>query len=580
MENTTFTFADLSRFLRRAPRLKTYAIPAAFLLVIDFIIIRDVIFTSLAFLLPLLLVILFDRLFVRLAGFHFPPRRVNYLDFMSFFFSQLYFIILTLAFPWFMNISYDVMLAFATTGLLRSMVFYTYFSDRFRNVLLPSLGYMASAMVGLAFVNSNPYSYPLFLAATLVFSVGGFLFAHISVSGFTNEFGQTPITILNFFLNSRGSKSSENDAREFFKKIYDRETEVPVQVVDILDSSGRRKVMLVFPYIHPGPFGNIGTSNIPFKLQERLAEFNSDLMVFHTTTTNSNNSATEEDIDGIADAVRRAVANIEYVNSLSRFKRLSVGKYALGLLRFGNYGIAAMIPERERFDDVSLSEGLRLIDEMKKSGAADFIAVDAQTHFLQGAKALDNCDKLISAARREFQRLQPREGPRIGYASVSIEAQALGPLGIQCLVIESESRLQALVLTDSNNITDELIEMAASKTGDLVQEIEFFTTDNHYINAGTLDMNPLGQRDDPELISAAITDCVKKALETVEDCRIGMGTSTTKVSMGEESTFQRLLDSVRLALRKARYMITATISISIGSTVLLFYFFFYIMGII
>lgn len=583
METTNFTFADLSRFLRRAPKFRTYAIPTVLFLAADFMIISGdlafrLFFTALAFGVPLIVVILLDKALVRTAGFHFPTRRINYLNFLSFFFAQIYFLLLRLISPGFLTLPYDVMLAFSTTALLRSMVFYTYFSDRYRNIALPSLGYSAASMVGLSVISMNHLAFLLFALITLVFSVGGYLFAHLSVSSFTNEFGQSPITILNFFLNSRGGQNRENDARTFFQKIYDRRNDVPVQVVDIVTKGGKRKVAMVFPYIHPGPFGNIGTSNIPYKLQSRLAGLDSDLMVFHTTTTNSNNSATEEDIDRIAEAVRTAIGKVSYTDTVSPFRKFNVGNYVVGLLKFGNFGLAAMIPEKERFDDVSLSEGLRLISEMKATGAADFIAVDAQTYFMQGAPSLSSCDNIIEALKKEFPVLASHSTPKIGYASVKVEANAIGPLGVQCLVIETDSLTQALVLTDSNNITGDLINLAKERGKSLVDEIEFFTTDNHYINAGTLDMNPLGQRDDPGLIADAIAECIEKAAADVEECRLGMATSHATVSMGEESTFKRLLDSVHSAIRRARYMIVAIIGSCLFTTISLSYLLYYVVG--
>lgn len=579
MDATSFTFSDLSKFLKRAPTVKTYVIPTALILVIDYLMKSDVPATVFAFIVPLIVIIAIDRVFVHFAKFHFPARRVYYLDFMSFFFAEIYFILLKLVSPNFLDFEYEVMITFSTTALLRSMVLYTYYSDRYSKIALPSLAYAASVMIGLSFLDANYMQYISFLAMTVIFSLGGYFFADVSVSSFKDEFGQSPIKILNFFLNSRAPGSTEEDAEIFFRKIYDRESTVPVQVAEIRKADGGRKVILVFPYVHPGPFGNIGTSNLPYKLQSRLSDLGTDLMVFHTTTTNSNNSATEADIDRIAEAARNALNGIEFQNRISRFERVQVGGHYLGLLRFGEFGLGAVIPDKEKFDDISLSEGLRMIEEMKQSGASDFIALDAQTYFLQGAQPLTSLDDIIEASKSKFAEMRADQVPRIGYHRVEVDARAMGPLGVQCLVLETSGMTQALVLTDSNNITEELINLARKKAGGIVDEIEFFTTDNHYINAGTLDMNPLGQRDNPEKIADLITESIRGALGNVEECTVGMATGSADVSMGEESTFRRLLDSVRVSLRRARFTIAAIISLCIVSTLFISYFAFYMLGI-
>lgn len=580
MEATSFSFSDLSRFLKRAPKIQTYIIPIALFIVADFFLIQNIYTLSVAFVLPLILVIALDRLFVYGARFNFPQRRINYLDFMSFFFAEIYFVILRLAFPGFLDLEFEIMLAFSTTGLLRSMVLYTYYSEKFRNIVLPSLIYTLAIMVGLAFMRMNHLSYLYFILITLLFSTGGYIFADVSVRGFKEEFGQSPIKILNFFLNSRTPGSNEDAARKFFMRIYNVESTVPVKVVDIKKTDGTRKATLVFPYIHPGPFGNIGTSNIPYKLQQRLPEIESDLLVFHTTTTNSNNSASESDIDGIAEAARTALSKVEYQDTISEFKSFEVDGNRLGLLKFGEFGLAAMIPEGKRFDDVSLSEGLRMIESMKSQFAKDFITVDSQINFLQGAQPLNNLDEMIETAEKEFPALSSDNRARIGYSRKLISANAMGPMGIQCLVLENKKGMQALVLTDSNNIMDTLIELSRSKVKDTISDIEFFTSDNHYINAGTLDMNPLGQRDDINAIAEAIAECVKDAIEDVEDCSLGMATEYTQVSMGEENIFKRLLESVRGSLRKARTTIILVILICLFSSVSLTYLMYYVWNFI
>ena len=57
---------------------------------------------------------------------------------------------------------------------------------------------------------------------------------------------------------------------------------------------------IVFPYVHPGPFGEIGTSNLPFKIYSRTSDISQETMVFHTSTTNSNNCASDADVDNLA----------------------------------------------------------------------------------------------------------------------------------------------------------------------------------------------------------------------------------------------------------------------------------------
>lgn len=564
MQSSSFTFADLSKFLKRAPKLRTYTIPSGFLIIIDYILLRNVYYLFSLFILPLLLTFAIDYSMFKVFTKSFPKRRINFLDFLSFFICNIYFIILKGAFPAYLNVYFDIILSFSVSAMLRSMIFFLYISESIKKIFFPSLVYTASTMLGL-FISGTPVSpILLFLVTSVIFLLGGYLFAFASINRITSEFGQSPISVMNFLLNS--GSSNDRDAYSFLRSIYNKEKETMVQTLDIVDSTGKRKVILVFPYVHPGPFGNIGTSNLPQKLQDLLGDLGCDLMVFHTTTTNSNNSVREEDIERISRAVRESLNVSQFVGSITRFKKIRAGRHTLGIMRFGDFGLGAMIPDRERFDDVSLSEGMRMIAEMKKAGALDFVVLDAQTHFRYGAKPLDNLSSIISSARREFVRMTPRDEVRIGYSRITGKYSALGPMGIQCLVIETNHRRQALILTDSNNITDALIDAARNAIKD-VDEMEFFTTDNHYVNAGSLDMNPLGEKDNIEEIVDLINRCVVEACKDISQCRLGFGSAKVSVSMGDESSFQNLLNKVSRTVKWAKYGIVVTVFLCLFLTI-------------
>ncbi len=573
MAESTFTFSDLTRFLKGAPRIRSYLVPTTLFVVVDFILVRNLWFTVFAFIFPLGLTISLDVVFVRLSDYHFPIRRTNYLNFLSFYLSDAYFIVVRILSPDFLSVFALVMLSFSTSSFLRVLVLYTYFSEKFKKIFVPSLFYSFSVMVGLVFLSPPVLSYAYFALASVIFSVGAYVFIEHTMKGFRYEFGHSPVSILNYFLNSRSARLTDDEARSFLRKLYNKKKVVPIQVIDVEGRSGKRKVTLVFPYVHPGPFGTIGTSNLPEKLHNRLAGSLGDLMVFHTATTNSDNSVFEEDIDTIASSVEEAARNAQKVGHISRLKKLNVGKYSIGLIRMDDYGWCTVFPDRERFDDISYEEGIRLIKAMRDSGSADFILTDAQSNFLQGAPLLEDLSPLIPACRREFNRLTPRFRPRIGYARKVVKYSALGPMGIQVMVIQVNRKKQALILTDSNNITDELMEATRNKILGIVDEVFFLTTDNHYVNAGTLDMNPLGQRDDPGIVSESIRECVADAVDNIEECVIRIGSSRATVRGGEGSLFKRMLSVVSSSVRGAKYYITLTISVCLSSTILISFFF-------
>lgn len=569
MENTTnHTFADLSRFLKRSPRLVSYLPLLIAFLLLDYLVVRNALLILEIFVAPLLIIILADYAFVLITKFNFPTRRIYFLNFSSFFIFDFYFLILSLIF----KSSPPVLLAaiaITSSGLMRSMIFYVYYSEKFYKVILPAMLY---SLISLVIFSAILFTFRILFStilSALIFSIGGLMFAHYSIRKFKKEFGLSPIKILNFFLNIH-TKDDSSAGNLFFSNLYGTKREVPVKVISIENGKGKRKALLVFPYVHPGPFGEIGTSNLPFKLYSRTSDISNETMVFHTSTTNSNNCASDADVDIIAEGIRKAVESLKYSDKVSRIRKIKSGKISLSLLRIGDFGVGSLIPERERFDDVSLLEGLKITENLIAAGASDFAVVDAQNHFSYRAKALENCEIYSKTFEREFNRDYPKYELMVGYSHVNARSPGLGPMGIQTLAFRIGDKDQAIVLTDSNNIKDELISMAEEKVAKKVSYIDIFTTDNHFVNQSTLDMNPLGERDDAAMITDLIAESIDKAIADIEPCRAGMGSSNVTVSMGEEDMFEKLLTSVFRSLKQAKYSIVAVVALTVALSLIVF----------
>ena len=129
------TFADLSRFMRRSPKLVSYVIPLLIFLSLDYIVTGKMLYILLIILLPLALVIIFDKMFIAATHFYFPTRRVFFQDFLNFFIAGVYFLILSVLFPH-MPFVFSAVIAATSTALMRSMVFFVYYTERPQYLLL------------------------------------------------------------------------------------------------------------------------------------------------------------------------------------------------------------------------------------------------------------------------------------------------------------------------------------------------------------------------------------------------------------------------------------------------------------
>ncbi|MGC8505957.1 MAG: DUF2070 family protein [Thermoplasmata archaeon] len=554
-DRTSRTFADLSAFLRRAPKFRYYPVPLIIITLIDILFTKKILETSVIILASFLLGSYADLAVTRKWNFFFPFRRIVYLNFFTLGLSTIFFWAL-FAFH-FMNISGIALLTFSftLTAFVRSMVYYVYYGDNFRRAILPALVYPSITII-TAFSVTLIYSMAISTTiAMIIFAFAGYVYANWTMGDFKREFGQSPVKVMNMFLNLHTMNSSNHEGLDFFYQLYSLEREVPISIIDVKSPEGERKLLMVFPYVHPGPFGSVGSSNLPEKLLIRLSDITPEIMVFHTATTNSNNCRDDLDVDSIAEGVRSAMELEEEISGISRFKKLNVGRIKMGLQRFGDVLLCAIIPENRAFDDIELEEGMKMMSALKESGARDSLIIDAQNFFSHGSSSLNDLSFLIPPSIREFKKMDTTLDFSMGYGRTFTETAGLGKLGVQAVVIRTGEKYNAYVLTDSNNILREIIDESRKLLKEEIDNVEIYTTDNHYVNKNTLDMNPLGQRDNPELIVELIVDAVIQAKSSLQKVKLYHGSSNVKVHMGEKEIFQKLQNVVFSSIRRAKYLL-------------------------
>lgn len=557
--------------LKRSPHWSVLSALTGVVLFVDYLFIRNLYDVVVGILGSLLLVIALDLIFVKLTKTHFPARRIYFLNFMSFALSSIFFWVI-FSIKLFQNIESLLMVSISSATLLRVLIFYTYYSDRLSKFFIPALNYTYAAIFALSIAYRELITIIPFIISSIVYVIGGIIFVKSSTKEFSKEYGESATKIIQMFLNYNNNEASLEVGNKFFGQIYAHSRRVPVKVIDVLRADDSRLVTMVFPYVHPGPFGTLGSSDLPLRLQHRLADMGTDLMVFHTTTTNSNNCSGDIDVDEIASGVKLCLKDMDYTDTISRFKKINVGKYVIGMQKFGNYGFGAIIPEREPFDDVKLKEGLDIIHHVEKESLKEFAVIDAQNFFTEKAPELDNCEGMENAFSRELNRLEAKFPARLGYYRIYEPMPELGSMGVQAIVTETAGRYQAIVLTDSNNITRELIEESRRLVEDDISNLEIYTTDNHYVNANNLDVNPLGRSGKASETADLIKRTVLMAKNSITDVKIGMKSHTVRVKMGEENTYERLIDSVFNSLKTAKYTILITIPSSIIASIAIFRF--------
>lgn len=563
------TLAGLSRYAKKSPKWYYFVVPLFIIFIIDYFILGHIKNLFVILIIPFFILIIVDFTSIRLTNKRFNFNRIAYMDFISIGMATLFFWAGVLLKP-FISMPYYYILALATAfpAFLRFLVLYIYYPANMGMATVFSanytFSYIASSLI-FYYISTVALKFvvPL-IVATLVYILFSYLFLKLTTLKFTKKYRSKPSELIEFFLN----RDTDGEIGErFFNHVYNRKRRVPVVTANI-KTGNKDLVTLVFPFVHPGPFGNLCTSNLPLKLANELKRDN--IMVFHTATTNSNNCSGKDDIKNIADSIKRSLEKMEYADYVSDFVKFNVDGYDVSLQKFGNSGFSAVIPYGRPFDDISLESGLKVMEVLQKNGASHFALLDAQNSFTKDAEELHNCDMLIDPLIKNFNLAQSEYPAFIGYARNYQKIDGLASMGVQVLVLKIRDYYNAIVLTDSNNISRDIIKLARAGSDPRVKNMDIYTTDNHVVNVGQLDINPLGMHCDPESVANLINKTVLGAIDNAAPASVGMYTEYVNVTMGEENAFHNLIQTVLASLRTAKYSIGFVLLISMLISVVSF----------
>jgi putative membrane protein len=320
------------------------------------------------------------------------------------------------------------------------------------------------------------------------------------------------------------------------------------------------KSLWVIPSIHPGPFGHLGGSNLPYKLYQSVKNLTSSLMVFHGPTTHDYNPVATSECRKISKAIKKLVNTTEYSDTSTSFLRKTLdsmdstgsqnsnskpNRSGLNLCgqRLGNGSVYVHTSSPESTDDIDYPVGEGVIQRAQHETNKRALFIDAhnclepgtgQVYF--GSEKANNLMKLVSSVNQELQEQDGHKSIlRCGCAENTQfkVSDGLGPLGIQVLVVKCESeneegKTNAYVLMDGNNVVPGLREKILDSLVGIVDDGEVFTTDNHVVNATMGGYNPVGLKLEQSKIIGIVKKLVESAKDDCELCEVGVNSTIVK----------------------------------------------------
>jgi putative membrane protein len=278
------------------------------------------------------------------------------------------------------------------------------------------------------------------------------------------------------------------------------------------------KIMFVVPYVHFGPFGNLGGSEFSYLIAEEVKrKYGAETFVFHGTVTHDLNPTSSSEVSRITDAIERILKRSKYESKTVSLKKGKSEECTAETILFGRDAFVGVSRAPFVTEDINFGLGLSMALEAEKH-VGKAIVVDQHnaetgeiTSFEPGSETGYN---YINAVANSFAKKEKQQKLKIGISEKHPESATLGKAGIKIAVL-STSPGYVMVLMDANGITPGFrskIEKEVKKLGRF--EVGIFTTDTHQTNVVRGVLNPA--KEESEIIRA-IRAGVKEAVSDMKD---------------------------------------------------------------
>ena len=382
--------------------------------------------------------------------------------------------------------------------------------------------------------------YALFLIANGLFSFGGatisvllkFYLASIVLLGalyiffllinapMKRTFGIASTEVLQMFFAQWFYK--EKDIEKTFRRVG--ETAETYLSFLFFRRKNKGDVAFVVPYVHYGPFGNLGGSNFPYLISRDLETKNALApFVFHGTATHDLNPVSASEVKKITDKCREVLLRAKPKKAQLSFSSAREGASLVELLRIDDHSFIGLTRAPETTEDVSLGVGMTLIAEAeKRNGTATVVDEhNSETGKIEYVEPGTQIGFQYMDALSKALELRPQKSAlRMGIASGKVKNPAIGPAGIKVAVFDSKPRY-AIILVDSNGITPQFREKVMSAVESLSKKEKWgkitpavYTTDTHNKNTVRGVVNPLAESKD---VLQEIGKLMKDAVEDMDE---------------------------------------------------------------
>ena len=292
------------------------------------------------------------------------------------------------------------------------------------------------------------------------------------------------------FLRAFAKAWSSEDINELEQIITDnsKENNTTTKIIEL--TTNKDKINLVLPGVHPGPIYPVGSSNIPYQIQEELLLKGYKTAVFHGMNSHEFNLTSKYEVRRYLSSLVMKEHNNKHNTTSKPYKIKSKNATASGIL-FNNTPLIILTLSPKGSDDIPeiVEEKVREISE--DLGFKDIILIDS--HNSEG-DIVDEEDvaELINTTRELLNKLKKVKQYSFDISYINSNQlnlkfrEDVGPGGISLFLLKIENKIFGIIIADANNIINKYREIIINELLNNKKEIiEICTSDTH-VTAGKI----------------------------------------------------------------------------------------------
>jgi len=350
--------------------------------------------------------------------------------------------------------------------------------------------------------------------------------------------------------------------------------------------TGRKiKAVMVVPALHSGPFRNVGSSLLPYMIQDALEnKLQCVVSVPHGLAGHELDLSSQLQSEKVVEGILGSVDFSPFFSETTPLVRVQKNEASAGCQVFGNCALLTLTLSPKTMEDLPQELEVAIVNEVEKRGLSSAIVIDAHNS-LEGPfnlkealepmrkAALDSLEEALSSKRVPFKvgaaKIVPKE---FGLK----EGMGLG--GITIIAIRVGDQTTAYITIDGNNMVSGLREEILSALREIgVSDGEVLTTDTHSVNGIVLTERgyyPVGEAMDNAKLISYVRQATMDALGNLESAEVSwhMKTISDVKVIGEKQIGALCLlaeKTAREAKRLAASLFSATGVLLVALLVLL-----------